>query len=513
MKKTLIAFMLTATLWAAGTVALEGRQGFNAQIQAALNALGYVTSSNTVVQWSKSFLMAASSYINFGSTSGVNGYGLRDSAGTMQYKNSGGSWVAMPTGGQAPAAAKYLLQQANASLPNAQDMSALVSGFVINTTTTGVQSVWAGGGCSNSFISNIAANGVLTCNSQPGTAGVADWGASGFSWRNIFFSGASGTPGTNDFEITGTSTGGHRVITFPDASITVQSTTGTPAGFIIASQAIGDLLQAASTTTWGRLADVATGSVLCSGGVGTVFAWCTAPTVTTLVASTSLTAGSALNLQTTSTDGVIVTNTTAALVGTPSQISPRVRWSGNGWDTDDATSRPVGFFAEAIPTGTTTVGGQWKLGFIDPIASTLSYPFSVTSLGTSSGVRMSLDRPVNTQYATLKFLTAGADTWDIYNSNSATPDFIIYSYGSSSAAMTITYVTGSVAIPTLTGTNATFSSLSSASGVNYVCSNTIGLLSKNNTACVGTDAAAIALVPQLLERIESLERRLGVERR
>ncbi len=166
----------------------------------------------------------ASGYLTFGATVGTNGYGIRDSAGTIQYKNSGGAWVSLPSGGSAPATSKYLLQVADASLPNAQAMGALASGFVLNTTATGVQSVWTGSGCNNSFISNIAANGTLTCNSQPGTAGLADWGASGFAWRNIYFSGASGTPGTNDFEITGTSTGGHRVITFPDASISVART-------------------------------------------------------------------------------------------------------------------------------------------------------------------------------------------------------------------------------------------------------------------------------------------------
>ena len=37
--------------------------------------------------------LAASSYINFGSTDGPSGYGIFDNAGTLQYKNSGGSWT------------------------------------------------------------------------------------------------------------------------------------------------------------------------------------------------------------------------------------------------------------------------------------------------------------------------------------------------------------------------------------------------------------------------------------
>jgi hypothetical protein len=38
-------------------------------------------------------LHGASSYINFGSTSGTGGYGIFDNGGTLQYKNSGGSWT------------------------------------------------------------------------------------------------------------------------------------------------------------------------------------------------------------------------------------------------------------------------------------------------------------------------------------------------------------------------------------------------------------------------------------
>jgi hypothetical protein len=41
--------------------------------------------------------LAASSYLNFGSTDGTNGYGFRDSGGTMQRKNSGGSWATIST--------------------------------------------------------------------------------------------------------------------------------------------------------------------------------------------------------------------------------------------------------------------------------------------------------------------------------------------------------------------------------------------------------------------------------
>jgi hypothetical protein len=80
---------------------------------------------------------------------------------------------------------------------------------------------------------------------------------------------------------------------------------------------IGDLLYASGTTTLSRLADVATGSVLVSGGTGTAPAWSSTPTVSTLnyttsVGSTSMTvplviggtaASSTLTLESTSGTG------------------------------------------------------------------------------------------------------------------------------------------------------------------------------------------------------------------
>jgi hypothetical protein len=48
-------------------------------------------------------------------------------------------------GGGAPTTSKYILQQADASLPNAQSLGALSTGLVLNTTTTGVLSIATAG--------------------------------------------------------------------------------------------------------------------------------------------------------------------------------------------------------------------------------------------------------------------------------------------------------------------------------------------------------------------------------
>lgn len=37
----------------------------------------------------------SNAYLNFGGTSGVNGYGIRDNAGTLEFKNDGGDWASI----------------------------------------------------------------------------------------------------------------------------------------------------------------------------------------------------------------------------------------------------------------------------------------------------------------------------------------------------------------------------------------------------------------------------------
>ena len=66
-------------------------------------------------------------------------------------------------------------------------------------------------------IGSVAINGDIT----PASAGAYDAGTATMPLRNIYFSGASGTPGTNNFELTGTSTSGTRVVTFQDATGTL----------------------------------------------------------------------------------------------------------------------------------------------------------------------------------------------------------------------------------------------------------------------------------------------------
>src|SRR3990167_2210780 len=69
--------------------------------------------------------------------------------------------------------------------------------------------------------------GLITTSLLPVTAGSPDFGSATKPWKDFYFSGGSGTPGTNNYKITGTSTGGLRTITFQDASGTVYVSGGT----------------------------------------------------------------------------------------------------------------------------------------------------------------------------------------------------------------------------------------------------------------------------------------------
>jgi len=69
-----------------------------------------------------------------------------------------------------------------------------------------------------------------------------------------------------------------------------------------------------------------------------------------------------LNATQTTSSGLALVNTTAATSGSQ-QISPAIRWSGQGWKTDAiATSQAVEFIADVLPIqGTSSPTGLWKL--------------------------------------------------------------------------------------------------------------------------------------------------------
>lgn len=87
----------------------------------------------------------------------------------------GSRWCVDSDGGSgsssgAPTAATYITQTAHADLSAEQAMGSLGTGLVLNTTTTGVQSIYAGGTCSaGQYVSATSASGALTCSTPADT--------------------------------------------------------------------------------------------------------------------------------------------------------------------------------------------------------------------------------------------------------------------------------------------------------------------------------------------------------
>jgi hypothetical protein len=330
-----VALVLVLLVLVSGSL---GARQFNPEITLAINNLVTGVTPFTAIR------AAAASYFNWGSTQGTSGYGLRDNAGTIQVKNSGGAWANIVTGSTLPTAASFLTRVAESTLSNETALGSLATGALINTTTTGVPTVYAGATCTNQFARALSASLAATCASVSLTADVTGLlpvanGGTGLTAGTVggvvYFSGAStlassgaltlnrlvlgggtgaltsqasagtasqllhggGPPtwGAVDLtaEVSGilpTANGGTgvayfavagptvaRTYTFPDADATIltDQTAITPAqgGTGIVSYAVGDVIYATGATTLARLADVATGNVLLSGGVTTAPAY------------------------------------------------------------------------------------------------------------------------------------------------------------------------------------------------------------------------------------------------
>ena len=66
-------------------------------------------------------------------------------------------------GGGAPTSATYITQTPDATLSNEQAMSLSGTGIVVNTTGTGVLTIYTGASCTNQFIRALSATGAATC--------------------------------------------------------------------------------------------------------------------------------------------------------------------------------------------------------------------------------------------------------------------------------------------------------------------------------------------------------------
>jgi hypothetical protein len=107
--------------------------------------------------------LGASTYQNWGSGTGDTGYGFRDNGGVIQVKSSGGTWATVDPTGAGDLDASYWTRVAEGDLTNETALGALATGVLLNTTTTGVPTIYAGTTCTNQFVLSLDASAAATC--------------------------------------------------------------------------------------------------------------------------------------------------------------------------------------------------------------------------------------------------------------------------------------------------------------------------------------------------------------
>ena len=89
---------------------------------------------------------------------------------------------------------------------------------------------------------------------------------------------------------------------------------------------------------------------------------------------------SAMNLGAVATDGLVLGNTSPALVGAKVQMSPGASWIASAWDDDGAVSVQHKWRAEVLPASGNTVSSAWRLG-VSVDGGAYIYPYTFTSGG------------------------------------------------------------------------------------------------------------------------------------
>jgi hypothetical protein len=180
-----------------------------------------------------------------------------------------------------------------------------------------------------------------------------------------------------------------RAIVAADIPTLNQNTTGTAAGLsatLVAtsggtgqsSYAVGDLLYASTTTALSKLADVATGNALISGGVGVAPSWGKVG-LTTHVSGTLPTANGGTNLTSFTSGGVVYASSTSALTTGSGLVfdganlgvgvTPSAQYS-------TVKALQVGVLGATIVTGQTVAGGTSSFGqnwYLDPTTANYFY--------------------------------------------------------------------------------------------------------------------------------------------
>ncbi len=199
-------------------------------------------------------------------------------------------------------------------------------------------------------------------------------------------SGGVGTaPGYATYKFSGTAAATY---TFPGATKTIAANDGS--NWTFTSQAIGDLLYATSTTAYGRLASVAAGSFLRSGGVGIAPTWSTST-----IPTSAGTAGKVLI-----SDGTNYVLSTPTFPNASATTRKIIVSDGTNWTASTETYAVPGASGNLLISN----GTNWTSGL--PVTQAVSD--NSTNVATTAFVKSST-QPMN---STFTVLTSGAAiTW------------------------------------------------------------------------------------------------------
>jgi len=161
MRRWLLSVLLGATAALAYVLSVPTptlAQSTQVQIQIAINQL---TTGITPFTFGR---IATSGYLNWGNVTGDAGYGLRDNAGNIQLKQLGDpGWTTISASGTGDLDASYLTRVPEALLTDETALSAFATGILINTTGTGLPTIYAGDSCAAQFPRSVDASGAFTC--------------------------------------------------------------------------------------------------------------------------------------------------------------------------------------------------------------------------------------------------------------------------------------------------------------------------------------------------------------
>ena len=183
----------------------------------------------------------------------------------------------------------------------------------------------------------------------------------------------------------------------------------------LTSQAIGDLVIATSATQLGRVADVATGSVLVSGGVATAPAYSASPSITALTYTTSLKSTTAL-----ATPGALSATQATEFASTVSGAS----LMGYGTTNDVSLMNRAGTVVLGVGPNTTAVNipGTLAVAGTGKVGTTFGVG-DATPSASGSGITFPATQSVS----------SNANTLDDYEEGSWTP---VLKFGSTPITLT-----------------------------------------------------------------------------